>query len=553
MSKHRILVLLGGEYHDFEQCGRILQEFLDATGRFDCTRTRNRGALRSLSRDKYDAVLLFTQGGKLTQAQEDGLTGFVKAGGGFVGIHCASDSFTDNKAYMKMIGAQFTGHGPVVPFQVQVKNTAHPLAARVMPFTITDELYILRDHAKYDAYLEAYWHGQPHPMAYTRRYGKGRVAYLALGHGPEAFSHPAFQTQVIRQLRWACGETKPWKKTIGCAVIGYGGAFNMGKTHADAINRCAGLKVVALCDIDPVRAEVARNDFPEAEVYTDVGKLLADEDVELCVIVTPHNTHAELAIQCSQAGKHVVCEKPFCITIDEATAMIEAARQAGKICSVFHNRRRDGDFMAIKQVIESGAIGEVFHIDANAGGYGRPGDWWRSSKQISGGALYDWGAHFVDWILQLIPRRIESVYGFLTKKVWHHVTNEDHCWVMIRFENDAVATFEQSSLAAVPKPKWRILGTKGGIEANWGEQMKVIQFGPDGRRIESAVPYLQSDWDGYYRSLADHLLEGAPLEVTPESARRVIGVFDLAEKASKQNKPLPMPYEDEYFAAAQAK
>ncbi len=271
--------------------------------------------------------------------------------------------------------------------------------------------------------------------------------------------------------------------------------------------------------------------------------------MKLCVIVTPHNTHAELAIQCNRAGKHVVCEKPFCITIKEATAMIEASRKAGRICSVFHNRRRDGDFMTIKQVIENGAIGDVFHIDANAGSYGRPGDWWRSSKEISGGALYDWGAHFIDWILQLVPRRIESVYGFLTKTMWHHVTNEDHCWVMIRFENEAIATFEQSSLAAVRKPKWRILGTKGGIEANWGDNMQVVQITDDGRRVEATVPYSQSDWDGYYRAIGDHLLEGMPLEVTPESARRVIGVFDLAEKSSKQNKPLPMPYEDEFFAS----
>ncbi|MBN1344888.1 MAG: Gfo/Idh/MocA family oxidoreductase [Phycisphaerae bacterium] len=382
-------------------------------------------------------------------------------------------------------------------------------------------------------------------MAYTRTQGEGRVGYLALGHDERAFNNLAFQSQVVRQLRWATGETEVFERSISCAIVGYGGAFNMGKLHADSISGCDGMHVSAVCDADESRLEIAEDDFPGVKTYNHMDKLLADDEVELCVLVTPHNTHAPLAIQCSKAGKHVVCEKPFCLTIREATDMINAARKARTVCTVFHNRRRDADYLTIKGLVDGGAIGEVYQIEANAGSYGYPGDWWRSNKVISGGAFYDWGAHFIDWILNLAPRKIQSVYGFFPpKRVWHHVTNEDHCWTAICFEGGLLATFEQSSIASIPKAKWRILGTKGGITMGENDTIKLVQMQDDGRRIESTVPYVQGDWHGYYRALADHLILGEPLEVTPESARRVIAVLSLAETSSAKGKPLPVPYEN---------
>lgn len=548
MARSKVLVLLGGGYHPFESCGEILTSFLEETGRFSVTSTEDREALAKLPRSPYDAIIVYTQGGTLTAKQEQGIVDFVENGGGLVGIHCASDSFTKNKAWMQLIGSQFIDHGAVVPFDVSVSDEDHPLAARVKSFKITDELYILKTHSEFHPYLRAHWHNVPHPMAYTRTQGEGRVAYLALGHDERAFLHPDFQSQVVRQLRWAMGEAECFERTVACAIVGYGGAFSMGKIHADAITACKGLDLVAVCDPDEWRLDIALDDFPGIKTYNHIDRLLEDHEVELCVLVTPHNTHAPLAIQCSKAGRHVVCEKPFCLRVKEATDMIRAAQKAGTVCSVFHNRRRDADYLTIKGLIESDALGEVFHVEACMGGFQYPGDWWRSVKEISGGAFFDWGAHFIDWILNLIPRPVESVFGFFPpKRVWHHVTNEDHCWVTIRFEGGAMATFEQSNVAAIPKPKWRILGTHGGITVTDEHGVELVQITEDGRRIESTVPCVEGDWHGYYRSLADHLLLGDSLKVTPESARRVIGVLSLAEESSKKGKPLPLPYEDEFF------
>ena len=333
---------------------------------------------------------------------------------------------------------------------------------------------------------------------------------------------------------------------IRCGIIGYGGAFGMGKYHADRINPIPGLGVTAVCDIDPARLELAAEELPGIPTFEHVQQMIDAEVIDLGVVVTPHNTHADLAVALATGGKHVVCEKPMCITVAEASAMIAAARENDVMLSVFHNRRWDSDFLAIKKAIEDGLIGDVFHIEAGMAGYSHPGQWWRSDKAISGGGAHDWGAHFLDWTLNLMPGRVESAYGFYHNRVWHDVSNEDQCHIIMRFEGGRVAEFQVSSIAAVPTPRWRILGTKGGIIIQpYGESdpIKVVSYAR-GVRDEMNIAPIEKPCD-FYQNIADHLLKGTPLAVTAESARRVIAVLEAAEKASETGQPQPVPYEDE--------
>ncbi len=332
-------------------------------------------------------------------------------------------------------------------------------------------------------------------------------------------------------------------KEIRCAVIGYGGAFNMGKAHSEWINAARGLRAVAACDMDPKRAAAAKQDFPEFRTYTRAGSLLRNPDVDLCVIITPHDSHARLAVQCAQAGKHVVVEKPMCLTAAEATRMIAAARKSRVMLTVFHNRRHDGDYKAIKACIDEGRIGDVFHVEMWGGGYGRPGTWWRSDKRVSGGHFYDWGAHYMDWLLNIMaPRKVVGVAGRFHKLVWHHVTNEDHVEAWIRFDDGAVADVQFSSIACSGKPRWRILGTKGAIVDRGGGQFELTSV-VRGVQMRADVRYQDSDWPAYYQNLANHLLKGRELEVKPEEAARVIAIMEAAERSSRSGKVEKTPFE----------
>ncbi len=330
---------------------------------------------------------------------------------------------------------------------------------------------------------------------------------------------------------------------VKVAVVGYGPSFNMGKQHADSMKATGRIEVIAVCDVDESRLKAAREDLGDIETYESVEELTKNEEVQLASIVVPHNMHAEVALCLLGAGKHVVVEKPMAITIEQCDRMIEAAQKAGVTLSVYHNRRHDGDFLAMKDIIEQGYIGEVFHLETHFGGYGRPGEWWRSDKKISGGAFHDWGAHYVDWMLHLVPGKMKSVTGQFQKRVWDHVSNEDHCEVYVRFDSGAVAHVQVSSIAAAPKNKWYILGTTGAIVDSGGGQFTVYTRVND-RMASFQVKYYESTWASYYEMLADHLIEDAPVPVTPESARRVIAVLELAERASRSGEEQKVPYED---------
>lgn len=337
--------------------------------------------------------------------------------------------------------------------------------------------------------------------------------------------------------------------TIRCGVIGYGGAFNMGRAHCEYIEQTDGLELVAVCDLDPKRTAAAKEDFPHVSTHNSVQEFLQNPDLDLAVIVLPHNLHAPVAIQCSQAGKHVIVEKPMCITVDEATQMIEASRAAGKTLSVFHNRRQDADYRTLRElIVDKKIIGDVFKLEAWMGWYGEPNpNWWRSSKEVSGGQFYDWGAHFLDWILGLLPgQKITRVNGAFHKLVWHEVSIEDHVEADIQFDSGCNVNLQMSQIAYSGKPRWWVLGTKGAIVDKGGYFEVTGDFKADGYDATLRVPYKgDSEWKTYYSNIAAHLLRGEDLAVKPEQARRVIAVLEGSEISSKEGHSVSLSTEDE--------
>jgi scyllo-inositol 2-dehydrogenase (NADP+) len=556
-SPTNILLVTGGGWHDFENGGRIIRETLEATGQFVVTHTRLSALgvpeFATLPQTNFRAVVLYTQNNTaFPPDQEEGLIRFVENGGGLVGIHCAADTFNKNERLTKLLGCQFLTHPPGV-FDFTVRFTeaakpANPMALRSDDFVINDEHYVLTQHSDFDVFAVSHYQGKDVPMGYTRRQGKGTVVYLANGHHSRSLNNRYFQRLLDRAVRVASGEAFDTQRKVRCAMLGYGGAFNMGKYHSDSINAQPGMETVAVCDLDPKRTAQAKAELGEKiRTYNKMDELLADDGVDLVVVILPHNAHATACIAASKAGKHVITEKPFCITVEEADAMIAASRETGKVLSVFHNRRWDGDFLRIFELIRAGEIGQVYHIEAATGHYGMPGTWWRASKEISGGVMYDWGAHYCDWLLNLTNQRIESVSGNFQKRYWHQSTNEDFGQATIRFADGTTATLEQGTLAAIPRPGWRILGTKGGItNAGPHAEITLVQF-QDNVRRETKISGGPMNARNFYQNIGNHLLMGERLIVTAEQARRAIGVIRTAELSSQQGgKPLPLAGEDTF-------
>jgi len=332
---------------------------------------------------------------------------------------------------------------------------------------------------------------------------------------------------------------------ISVAVVGYGGAFNMGKSHLEQM-RDAGMTPKAVVELDPARLEVAKKDFPGIETYATVEDLVRVSKVNLVTIITPHNTHAPLALTCLAAGKHVVCEKPFAITTEECDQMIASAKQRGLVLSTFHNRHWDGCVLKAVEIVKAGTIGDVVRIDAHMGGHGKPGDWWRTSKSISGGILYDWGVHLLEYSLQLINSDVTEVCGFSKRGYWAKQskwgadTNEDEGFTVVRFANGAWISLMISSLDSNPRRGFlEVTGTKGSFVLDWqGYELTI----PGAETVVTKGKYPDGRGDLFYKNIAEHMVAGVPLIITPEWARRPIHILDLASQSAVTGKSMATRY-----------
>lgn len=296
------------------------------------------------------------------------------------------------------------------------------------------------------------------------------------------------------------------------------------------------------------------------------GDLAADEDVDVVVVATPPASHAPLALSMLRAGKHVVVEKPMCVTVAESDELSAAAEAARRALTVYQSRRFDPDFVALRRLVTGGAIGEVFNVETFVGGFDHPCRAWHSEESISGGAVYDWGSHHLDWILQLMGALPATLTAHGHKRVWHDVTNLDQIRVRLAWDDGREAEFVQSDVAAIRRPKFYVQGT-GGTLAGWYRpllvehlepgvgyvghhphhaeapvELQLARYEPGIGLTETRVPPARVVPYQFHRNLVDHLQFGEPLAVTAESARQVVALLEAAHRsAGCGGETVPLP------------
>jgi predicted dehydrogenase len=394
-----------------------------------------------------------------------------------------------------------------------------------------------------------------HP-AVTFRPATG-VGAILLRPEPGMWSHGDTLRFVRHLATTVAGAGDPADQRVG--MIGYGA---IGHEHALAVQAVPGLALGAVSDLNPARLEVARSVAPDVRAYRDSADLLGDDEVDLVVVSTPPDTHARWAHAALAAGKHVVLEKPMALSAAECDDVIARADELDRLVVVYQNRRFDPDYRVMRRLVSDGAIGELFHLESFVGGYGHPCNYWHSDATVSGGAIFDWGSHFIDQLLDLMPGEIAHVSATNHKRHWHDVTNADHSRVTVHFADGREAQFIHSDLAAAPKPKWWALGTHGAIRGDWRTEKVVGRtaigtlaedvlapaespalmslHSPDGSVTALAVP--PAPQFAFHSELADHLLRGLPMTVRAEQSRTVVAVMQAAEQsAAAGSTPVRLP------------
>lgn len=341
--------------------------------------------------------------------------------------------------------------------------------------------------------------------------------------------------------------------SLGVAIIGYGPFGGMGTYHALAATEVPGLELVAVVDREPDRLQAARKEFPKVRTYSMAEEAARDEDVDICIVATPPMNHAAISMDLLDAGKHVITEKPMCLTLNEANQLIAKSKSSNRLLSVNQNRRWDQDFRALAQAVSEGKIGELFNVETFVGGFEHPCRAWHSDEAISGGAVFDWGSHHIDWILQLYGSAPQKVGTTQHKRVWHDVTNVDQIRVHMLWDDGREAEFFQSDIAAIRKPKFFIQGTSGTIIGHYRPLVKetvTVPFGYEERKyhhaeapatlklkryqsesglIDETIPLSPPDRFALHKNIADHLLLGDPLEVEPKAVAGVIATLEAAQ------------------------
>lgn len=207
-------LVIGCPYHDFETNGRILGEIVDSLDGVEATVTTDKDELRPDSVAAYDVILDYMTDSGMTASQRDGFLGFVRDGGGYVGVHPAADirNFYEGEGndpeLEALLGTGYLDHPEKTDVTVQLVDREHPITRGLSDYTVFDEPYRFNwDHVNDVHVLAKLSHEEMGevPVAWTKSYGEGRVFYISTGHTNAACEHSTFQTAIARGVEWTAG------------------------------------------------------------------------------------------------------------------------------------------------------------------------------------------------------------------------------------------------------------------------------------------------------------------------------------------------------------
>ena len=352
--------------------------------------------------------------------------------------------------------------------------------------------------------------------------------------------------------------TREAPNALRVGLIGYGLAGSV--FHAPLIATTTGLRLAIIVTGNPERQREAARTYPEARIVDSAERLWEHaRELDLVVVASPNRTHAPLTLEALAHGVHVVVDKPFATSVDEARSLVAAAVRSGLILTVFQNRRWDGDFITLQRLVSEHAVGDPLRFESRFDRWRPvPRDNWRESgtPEEAGGLLFDLGSHLIDQALLLFgPAR--DVYAELDRRR-AGVQVDDDSFVALTHMSGVRSHLFMTALAAQPGPRFRLLGTRGAY-VKWGmdPQEAKLRGGqqPDrGFGEESAehwgkvgagddvrpLPTEPGDYRRFYVGVAETLRGVAPPPVDPQDAVAGLAVIEAAQQSTAERRVVPV-------------
>ncbi len=342
-------------------------------------------------------------------------------------------------------------------------------------------------------------------------------------------------------------------RRLKVGLIGYGVAGQ--NFHAPFIDAHPDMDLAVVVERS---SEKARERYPYIEIVKDASSIFSNESIGLVVIATPNATHFSLAQQALQAGKHVVIDKPFVPTATEGAILIELAAKQNKILTVFQNRRWDGGFLTVKDLIEKEILGHVVEYEAHFDRFRNVVNLnaWKEKEQPGSGILFDLGSHLIDQALVLFGLPLSIIADVRSQRPGALV--DDYFELNLMYENLKV-TLKAGVLVKEPSPVFIVHGTKGSYvkygldpqeaalkqnvlpdapmfgyeeKAWWGKLNTEI----DGLEFAGPIETLPGSYKSFYENIYDSIMNGTKIAVKPSESLDVIRIIELARQSVEERR-----------------
>jgi len=351
------------------------------------------------------------------------------------------------------------------------------------------------------------------------------------------------------------GEQRSIQGPVRAGIIGAGW---MGKTHAGAWKHNQGrAELVAVADVSPARAQELCDEFgvQGARAETSLEALLANDQIDAVDICLPHHLHAQTILAAARAGKHILCEKPLCLTLDDAKAIRDGVGRAGVTFMSAHNNLFAAGLVEARRILDAGTLGQVRYIRSTEGGHNenfktrRPPialaegasswDWRADTSRSGGGVVLDTGWHGAYRLLALAGSRPVEVTAMLADYYIGQPDAEDTGTVLVRFENGAIGYLFTSWAFGDPPGSYQFQvgaerGTLGGTATKVAYQVfgeKTVE-----RELERENTFAREV--GHF---VDVLTQGTPGMATWEHAARTLQLILGAYRAASERRTIALP------------
>ncbi len=314
----------------------------------------------------------------------------------------------------------------------------------------------------------------------------------------------------------------------------------------------------ALTSVVQRNSDKAKQRYPNLKIARHANEVIEDPSIELVIVNTPNESHHQFAMQALEAGKHVIVEKPFTVTVQEADKLIALAKKKNKLLTVFQNRRWDGDFMTIQKVVDKHLVGNIAEFELHYDRYRNyiEANTWKEEQGPGSGILFNLGSHMLDQVVVLfgMPLEVDARIGIQRPngKV------EDFYDIRMQYK-DYHAIVKSSYLVRESTPRYILHGTNGsfikyGIDPQeqalkdgkipgtpgWGSEEKEL-WGKlnttiEDLHVEGLVETIHGNYTLFYKNVYDSIRNGSPLMVNPEESKNVIRLIEACYESNRGRK-----------------